>query len=231
MGLWRPRRAAWWIAVLFAAGSTMFLIPGLAALGSSADWIAVTFFCGSICFTTASLVQLVMAFEVPHRARPRAERHLRPRSWLPARVDWVSAAVQFPGTVLFNVNTYAALNTQLTTRQADVRVWAPDLIGSAFFLVSSVVAFAGAEKSSLSWRPRDLDWWITGLNLVGSIAFGVSAVAAFIRPETGSAVSDRIANGGTAAGALCFLIAAVLLMPEAERRAVRQRVAAAADSA
>jgi hypothetical protein len=208
------------MGALFTAGSTMFLVPAVAALGSSADWIGVTFFCGSICFTTASLIQLVLASRVAHRGRPRAERErLRPRSWLPARVDWVSAVVQFPGTLLFNVNTFAALNTQLTTRQADVRVWAPDAIGSACFLISSAVAFAGAEKSWLSWRPRDPDWWITGLNLVGSIAFGVSAVAAFVRPETGSSVSDQVANGGTAVGALCFLVASLLLMREAERRA------------
>jgi hypothetical protein len=39
------------------------------------------------------------------------------------------------------------------------------------------------------------------------------------RPETGSSVSDQVANGGTAVGALCFLVASLLLMREAERRA------------
>ncbi|MFL5870336.1 MAG: hypothetical protein ACJ75R_04590 [Solirubrobacterales bacterium] len=216
---WRPDRPAWWVGTLFAVGSILFLVPALAALDSTADWIGVTFFCGSIFFTAASVLQLVLAAELPHRLRPRAERRpLRPRAWLSATADWLSAAIQLPGTVLFNVNTFAAMNTALTTHQSNVRVWAPDAIGSGLFLVSSAVAFANTGGAWISWRPRDLDWWIAGLNLLGSVAFGASAIAAFSRPETGQAVSDQIANGGTALGALCFLIGALLLLPQVDRQ-------------
>jgi hypothetical protein len=216
---WRPDRAAWWMALLFASGSTMFLVPALAALDSSAAWIGVTFFCGSICFTSASLLQLITAAELPHRLRPRSERRpLRPRAWLPATVDWLGAAIQFPGTVLFNINTFAAMNTALTTRQVNVRAWAPDTIGSACFLVSSLLAFANAEHRWLSWRPGDLDWWIAACNLFGSVAFGVSALASFVSPSTGLAANGSLANVGTALGALGFLVGAVLLAPQAERR-------------
>lgn len=215
------------MALLFALGSTMFLVPAIAALGSSADWIAVAFFCGSLFFTTASLIQLVTAAELPHRLRPKPERRpLRPRAWLPATADWIGAAIQFPGTILFNVSTFAAMNTALSTRQANVRVWAPDVIGSACFLVSSLIAFANAEHRWLSWRPEDLDWWIATCNLVGSIAFGVSALASFVSPVTGLVVNGDTANVGTAIGALGFLVGAVLLVPQAERQ--ERRVAAPA---
>jgi hypothetical protein len=207
------------MGLLFAIGATLFLVPAVAALGSSADWIGVTFFCGSIFFASAALVQLTAAAEVPHRLRPdRRRRPLRPRAWLPARVDWISAAVQLPGTLLFNLNTFDAMSRSLDALQTDVRVWAPDAIGSVCFVVSAVLAFANAEHHWLSWRPRDLDWWIASLNLAGAIGFGVSAVAAFDRPASGDAISDQIANGGTAVGALCFLAAAVLLAPHAERQ-------------
>jgi hypothetical protein len=207
------------MGLLFAAGSTMFLVPALAALGTSATWTAVTFFAGSVFFTSASLLQLTTAAELPHRFRPRGSRKpLRPRAWLPSTVDWLGAAVQFPGTVMFNVSTFAAMNTALATHQVDVRVWAPDMLGSACFLVSSLLAFANAEHRWLSWRPHDLDWWIAALNLVGSIAFGVSAVASFVSPFTGLVLHGDLANLGTALGALCFLIAAVLLAPQAERQ-------------
>jgi hypothetical protein len=53
------------------------------------------------------------------------------------------------------------------------------------------------------------------LNLLGSIAFGVSAIASFVEPASGEAVSARLANGGTSLGGLCFLVGALLLMPEA----------------
>jgi hypothetical protein len=216
------------MAILFAAGSAMFLVPALAALGSSADWIGVTFFCGSICFTAASLIQLVTAAELPHRLRPKAERRpLRPRAWLPATADWIGAAIQFPGTILFNVSTFAAMNAALSTHQTNVRVWAPDAIGSACFLLSSTIAFANAEHHWISWRPGDFDWWIAMANLLGSLAFGVSALAAFVSPTTGLAVHGDLANLTTAVGAVGFLAGAILLIPQAERQA---RGAAAAAS-
>jgi hypothetical protein len=207
------------MALLFSLGSTMFLVPALAALATSATWIPVTFFCGSVFFTSAALLQLVTAAELPHRFRPRGRRRpLRPRAWLPATVDWLAAAVQFAGTLMFNVSTFAAMSTALTAHQANVRVWAPNVIGSGCFLLSSVLAFANSEHRWLSWRPGDLDWWIPALNLFGSLAFGVSAVASFVSPATGLAVRGDLANLGTAFGALGFLIAAVLLVPEADRQ-------------
>ncbi|HEY4280961.1 MAG TPA: YrhK family protein [Conexibacter sp.] len=216
---WRPDRLAWWTGLLFAIGSVLFLVPGVAALGSSADWIGVAFFAGSIFFTSAAGLQLLAASEVPHRARPAHERRmLRPRAWLPRAVDWLAAAVQFPGTILFNVNTFEALNHALDPTQVNVRVWTPDMIGSGCFLVASLLAFANSEHRWVSFRPHDLDWWIAGANLLGSIAFGISAVAAFVRPATGTAVNDAIANGGTAAGAACFLIGALLLPVQADRQ-------------
>jgi hypothetical protein len=221
---WRPDRAAWWMALLFALGSTMFLVPALAALTSSATWIAITFFCGSVFFTSAALVQLVTAAEFPHRFRPRGQRRpLRPRAWLPATVDWLAAAIQFAGTVMFNISTFAAMSDALTTHQSNVRVWAPNMIGSGCFLLSSVLALANAEHRWLSWRPSDLDWWIATLNVLGSLAFGISALASFVSPSTGLAVRGDLANLGTALGALGFLIASILLVPEADRRARTSR--------
>jgi hypothetical protein len=219
---WRPDRAAWWMGVLFAIGATLFLVPGVASLWSSANWVFATFFAGSIFFTSAATVQLVAAFEVPHRLRTRAgtahERPLRPRSWMPSHIDWLSAAIQWPGTVLFNINTFEALDHALTVSQQDVRVWTPDMIGSGCFLVSSLLAFANVEHRWLSWRPHDLDWCIGAANLLGSIAFGISAVASFVRPATGAAVNDTISALGTAAGAVGFLAGAVLLLPHYEQR-------------
>ncbi|MFL5891612.1 MAG: hypothetical protein ACJ75I_02625 [Solirubrobacterales bacterium] len=71
----------------------------------------------------------------------------------------------------------------------------------------------------MSWRPAELDWWIAALNLLGSLAFGASAIASFVSPATGLAVRGDLANLGTALGGFGFLIAAILLVPEADRRA------------
>jgi hypothetical protein len=96
------------------------------------------------------------------------------------------------------------------------------MIGSACFLLSSLLAFANAERRWVSFRPRDLDWVIAAANFAGSVAFGVSAIAAFVRPETGSVLNDQIANAGTALGAACFLLGAVLLPVQAERQERRR---------
>jgi hypothetical protein len=60
-----------------------------------------------------------------------------------------------------------------------------------------------------------LSWRIVALNLLGSIAFGAAAIASLLEPSSGEPLSARLANGGTALGGLCFLVAALALMPEA----------------
>ena len=45
--------------------------------------------------------------------------------------------------------------------------------------------------------------------------FGISAIGAYANPDTEEVTNLRWDNGGTFLGALCFLIAAVMLIPEA----------------
>jgi hypothetical protein len=174
------------IGALFAVGSVLFLVPGLAALGSSAEAIAWGFALGAVFFTAAAALQLATAR---------------------ARLDVLAAAVQLPGTILFNVNTLDALDRALDAAQADVRVWTPDMIGSACFLVASAVA---CHAVGWGWRPRERDWQIAAANLFGAAAFGVSAIAAYVRPDD-APLSDTVANAATAAGAAGFLVGAILL--------------------
>ena len=106
-----------------------------------------------------------------------------------------------------------------------MRVWSPDAFGSIAFLIASELAVAEVCHRWICWRNRTLAWKIVALNLLGSIAFGASAVASLLEPASGEPISARIANGGTSFGAICFLIGALLLMPEAahaERAEVTQ---------
>ena len=87
------QRTAWdrWIAIGFAVGSVCFVVapfPGFVQLvGAGAD--GAVFFAGSIFFTTAALLEL-------------RESTLRHGRWAPD-ASWWSAAVQFAGTLLFNL--------------------------------------------------------------------------------------------------------------------------------
>ena len=201
---WTPQRATWWIGVLFAIGSTCFVVgplPGLVELvGSEVD--ALVFFVGSIFFTSAAALQYVEG------------GLFRPRG-----LDWWSNAIQLAGTVFFNVSTFDALRRGLDANEYDRLVWTPDTRGSICFLVSGCLAMLAVRTAR-----RTRDWWIALVNLAGCVAFGISAVAAYVVPSTGDALDLAAANVFTSLGALCFLIGAVLLLQgspasdDAERR-------------
>ncbi len=203
--------------MLFAVGSICFAVgaaPGYVGLvGDEAD--AITFFVGSVFFTTAALSQYL---EVANASRVPPGAHARERwrllTWEPRRIDWWAALVQLVGTVYFNVSTFHAIDLELSASGTDQLVWRPDVLGSICFLVASGLAWAEVSHAWWSWRPRSLSWRITGLNLLGSVAFGVSAVAAKIVPDTDQVRNVALMNLGTFVGAVCFLVGAVLLLPE-----------------
>src|SRR5256885_2272556 len=124
-----------WMALLFAIGSTCFLIgpfPGYADLvGDSAD--AVTFFVGSIFFTAGGALQTSLAY--PER-----------RSAGSGRAAWLAASIQSAGTLFFNVTTYHAMSTALSNPEYNKLVWRPDALGSICFLVSGAVAYRASDR-------------------------------------------------------------------------------------
>jgi len=190
MMAWMSRER--WMALCFALGSLCFLIgpfPGYADLvGPGAD--AVTFFVGSLLFTTGGGLQLWLS-----RGGPRA--------------DFRAAAVQFAGTLFFNVTTFMAMHTALTNPEYDQLVWRPDALGSVCFLVSGLIAYAASPRHG--WLPvrGGRGWWQPAVNLLGCIFFGISAVAGFVVPQQGSELDLAAANWNTALGAACFFACAV----------------------
>lgn len=189
----------------FAFGSLCFAlgsIPGYLGLVGQ-DAANLTFFVGSIFFTAAGFIQL----RLTGRWRPGLWRS--PNDW----DDWWSAAVQFFGTLCFNVSTFAALFFDWGAAQYLNSVWRPDAFGSVCFLISSVLAVLATVHRESLWDPEARNWWSSWLNLAGSVAFGVSAVAAWVAPATTSPLSVEWINLGTFVGAICFLVAALLIRP------------------
>jgi heme/copper-type cytochrome/quinol oxidase subunit 3 len=129
-----------------------------------------------------------------------------------------SATVQFVGTLLFNISTFRAMQDGLSTHQENRLIWAPNLLGSVAFLISSGLAYRVADRARRSPARRTREWKMAAVNLAGSIFFGVSAIASYVVPSSGSTLDLAAANFTTALGALCFFIGAVLLLPR--RRAV-----------
>jgi hypothetical protein len=206
------------MALCFALGSTCFLIgpfPGYANLvGDAAD--GVTFFVGSILFTLGGGLQSWLAW--PDRHTPGG-----------GRAGWWAAIIQSAGTLFFNVTTYQAMHTALTSSEYNKLVWRPDWRGSICFLVSGTIAYVASPRHAWhGWLPRrgGSGWWQPAINLLGCIFFGISAVAGYIVPSTGSMLDQAAANWNTALGAACFLACAVdtLHTGEASKMPLRRRL-------
>jgi hypothetical protein len=194
----RLRREAWG----FALGSICFFVGPLPAYAAwaGAVGVGVTFFVGSLLFTAAAFIQLSLSGRRPPRhSTNRADR-----------ADWYSAAVQFVGTLLFNVSTAQALVAAVQRPDELGAGWRPDAWGSLAFLISSSLAVVATKDRGELWDRDARTWHGTWLNLLGSIAFGISAIGAYLVPSTGELVSEQWTNLGTAIGALCFFTGAVL---------------------
>ena len=110
------------MALCFALGSGCFLVgpfPGYAQLvGDRAD--AITFFVGSIFFTLGGALQSWIAWPDRHREGG-------------GRAAWWSAVIQSAGTLFFNVSTFQAMHTALTSLKQlveDARLRGADRAGS-----------------------------------------------------------------------------------------------------
>ena len=190
------RRQCW----LFAIGSTLFAIatlPGMSAT-AGAGLSNLLCFIGSWFFTTAGWMQLVLS-------RPSLG------------IGWYSAATQFVGTILFNISTGSALWAHAVKPERRL-VWAPDVLGSVAFLVSGVLGILAVTAVVGYFELKSRDWQAEWINMSGCVAFGVSAFGAFVT-ESGVTADALVANVGTFVGALCFLIAALLVLPP-ERKSI-----------
>ncbi len=189
----------------FMIGSALF------ALGS-APWIGIwmgaananiCYFIGAWFFTAAALVQLLRsgAVTVPVDYAPGTM----------VRAEWLAAATQFFGTLMFNTSTAAALSARNIASEKHL-VWSPDAAGSVMFLVSGILVLVAYNHTSKAWDPSDVGWWSAQINLLGCIAFGVSAVGAYITPD-GNTVDDVLANSCTFIGAVCFFVSSMIVLP------------------
>ena len=205
--LWQPRHAWWWMGVLFAIGSTCFLLGPIPAfldlVGPQVD--GLVFFVGSIFFTSAATLQLRESVQAGHAL------------WQPHSRDWWSSAVQWVGTLFFNATTLHGLTNAISAPSYDKLVWRPDAYGSVCFLVSGLLAYVEVT-GGIARRPHGIDGAIAAVNLFGCVAFGVAALGAYVLPSSQEQLDTHLANLTTSVGGLAFLVGSLLLLQQ--RRAV-----------
>ena len=147
----RASAMSWWIGSLFAVGSFCFALGSVPAYFDAVDpaLVAATFFVGSIFFTSAGYLQFHEVLRAPGGVlveSPRPRRLASLVGWKPRRIDFWAVLVQLVGTVFFNISTFAATQSDLTTEQAKRLVWAPDVYGSICFLVASWLAYSEVNR-------------------------------------------------------------------------------------
>ena len=223
--LWMPRSLNWWIgtifaigALLFSAGSALSLAPAAAAdIGIRLSQINAIYFAGSIPFTIAAYLQLFQAANAGEfrPSGPNVAGRVRLFGWQPKEAGWLSCALQFAGTLLFNVNTYDAMHPAPDWLRQDLAIWVPDFVGSVLFLASGYLAFIEAGHAHWSWQPARISWWVTFVNLLGCVGFMISALFAVVLPGPADVTAGTIATAFTLQGAICFFVGACLLLPEA----------------
>jgi hypothetical protein len=215
----RPARLNAAIAWLFMVGSACFVAGSVQAYAEAVGtWLdGITYFVGSIFFTAASFCQLVQsqspAMTGVDEVAQNVPATMRLRGWLPHDRGWLAAATQFPGTLFFNISTFAALASNATASEADKAVWRPDLFGSVLFLVASAYGILAVSGRFLRWDPSSLPWQIAWVNMLGSVLFMASALASYVLPATDEVLDVRVSVVGTLLGAVCFFVGAALMLP------------------
>jgi hypothetical protein len=210
----RLRRVNAVAATAFLIGGSLFAIgAGLALGGVSARTTCWVYLFGGVFFSTGGYASLLQAINGPRALGDDgvlAAGRWRWWSREPERLEWLSAAALFLGTLVFGVLLVDSFIEGLSTSAENRLIWSPDMIGCTLFLISGQLAIAEVCHRSWCWRSRDLGWWIVVVNQLGSILFMVSAVASFARPLGGEVLNESVANWGTLTGALCFAIAGAL---------------------
>jgi hypothetical protein len=222
--LWAPTRLAWWIAVLFLIGSSLFALGGAAATWPAlvpaqlrdASLLGRVFVVGAVFFTSAAWLQWLESLngDVAEALDDGNDRPWRWFGWRPRNLGYLASAVQLVGTLLFNVDTLDATRGGLFWVDEDLLVWTPDMLGCVCFLVASGLAYAEVSPRITSIAPRSISWWIAMVNLLGSVAFQISALYSLVLPGPAPGQALHLSNFYTALGGLCFFVASYLMIPE-----------------
>ncbi len=220
------------LRLLNAIAATSFLVGGsLFAVGAALAQLDVggpllpagVYLVGGAFFCSGGYVSLLQLINGPHQ---RADGSFAPEAWRwwgfeRERLEWLSAAALFTGTLVFAVllvDTFLSELSAAPELSPEVRnrlIWSPDMVGCALFLISGHFAMVELTGTWLPRRwPREIGWDIVVVNQAGSVLFMVSAVASYVH-RSGELFSEALANWGTFGGAVCFAIAGA--MQELER--------------
>jgi len=109
------------------------------------------------------------------------------------------------------------VNTETALLGRDFIAIEVEVEGYMLFLASGYLALAECCHGRSLWQPGSLSWWITVINFLGCIAFMVSGVLGYVPATEAHSAITNASLLCTGIGAACFLIGALLLLPEAAK--------------
>ena len=208
--LWAPRDPGWWIAITFILGSVLFCVGAILPFtrGMSTATTNVVYLVGSSLYLVGAFIQFIQGrrMKINHRDDAVAMRRL-------ANKNSRAAGIQALGALLFQTSMTGAFIRSLSIAQQERIIWVPDLFGALCFLIASSMFFTLRypiqHRQDNGRSARELAM----MNIVGSAFFVISALGAYIVPLTDQAIYPRIANLGTVAGAVLFLLSSIPGLP------------------
>jgi len=218
---YQPKALTWWVAVLFMLGSLCFISASVMVSSFedsfSGFMINLTFFIGSVFFTSAGYAQLLEVINKDITSKD----YLKVQSstwlwwaWRPKNLGYLSSVTQLTGTILFNFNTFDAFYSGLSVLQEDIIIWVPNMLGSMLFITASFFAWLEIYHDKHIQAFISTTWWIIWINILGSLFFQLSAIFSYIHIDSGTYINETLLLRGTIYGAICFFVAAYLLIIE-----------------
>ncbi len=218
---YKPKTLTWWIGVLFMIGSSGFIAGCIMYLyfeNSLTDFTKnLTFFIGSIFFTAAAYLQYLESINADITNENHFNNDNKKWVWFAFRhknLGFLASASQLAGTVLFNINTFNPLYFNFTFLEEDLFIWVPNMIGSILFLTASFFGWLEIYRDKHVKPFRSISWYIIWINILGAVFFQLSAIKSYVYLNSGKLVGITASLEYTLSGAVCFFIAAYLLIVE-----------------
>lgn len=219
LGVWAPHRISWWVVILFAAGSALFILGAAAALFPGAFgtiFTDVVYFVGALLFTIGVYMQLLESINSRKYIgfEPRDTKSFRWFAWQPGRLSFLLAFALLVGSLLFNVETTLALAEALGFIEITYLVGVTSLVGSMLFVVGTYMQLMETCHEYLCASPRHISWWVSMLSFLGCVGFLVGSAVGISIPGLVSFSEPLVVKLSFLLGSALFLFGSYLMLPE-----------------
>ena len=220
--LWAPHRISWWVAVLFFAGSALFILGAVAALFPEvvrgSIFVSAFYFVGVLVFTIGVYVQLLETINQKSYIGTNPQDEPTKRfdwfAWQPGRLSFLEAFVLLIGSVLFNIETTLALAERLSWIEITYLIGLTSLTGSVLFVAGTYVQLVEVCHEYLCWRPHEISWWVAVLSFLGCVGYLVGSAIGLDVPGLVSPSEPLLVKLSFLQGSVFFAVASYLMLPE-----------------